>query len=68
MNCSLRMFERFLGRLIEVRAEGFKVKGRLVHVDCSNHNGFGNLILETVDGLAVIRGSTVQGICEVEKA
>jgi len=61
------LFERFMGKLVRVEASSRVVEGKLQSVEASEHNGFGNIILETKEGLVLVRGSNVQSISEVEK-
>jgi len=58
---------KFLEKVVRVQASNCTVEGVLKHVETSEHNGFGNLVLETKHGVVLVRGSAVQSISEVEK-
>jgi len=74
MSCTYRImrdrelsFEKLLGKHVRVEASGCVVEGRLLQVETSEHNGFGNIVLQTKEGPILVRGSTVQAIGEVKK-
>jgi len=58
-----QIFTCLLGKRVKVEAFGYVVEGVLKNVEVSQHDGFGNMILETKEGLVLVRGSA----SEVEK-